>query len=86
MLPPPANIGFPVPASASVEAAGQFAVNGLRSRDNNFTIDGSDNNDEDVGVRRQGFIALNPQPIVSIAEFQVFAALADPRFGRNIGE
>src|SRR5581483_5092409 len=30
---------------------GQFSVNGLRARSNNFTVDGSDNNDEDVGVR-----------------------------------
>ena len=37
-----------------------FAVNGLRSRANNFTVDGSDNNDEDIGVRRQGFVALIP--------------------------
>ncbi len=37
---------------AGVGSAGQFAVNGLRSRANNFTVDGSDNNDEDIGVRR----------------------------------
>jgi len=86
VLPPPATNGVPGPGiSASVGTAGQFTVNGLRSRDNNFTIDGSDNNEEDVGVRRQGFVALNPQPIESIAEFQIIAALGDARFGRNIG-
>ena len=38
-------------------------MNGLRSRANNFTVDASDNNDEDIGVRRQGFFTLVPQPI-----------------------
>lgn len=68
-----------------VGSAGQFAVNGIRSRANNFTVDGSDNNDEDIGVRRQGFTALIPQPIESIKEFQVITLLAPAQFGRNIG-
>ncbi|HYE66418.1 MAG TPA: carboxypeptidase regulatory-like domain-containing protein [Pyrinomonadaceae bacterium] len=70
---------------AGVGSAGQFAVNGLRSRANNFTVDGSDNNDEDIGVRRQGFLALVPQPIESIKEFQMITLLAPAQFGRNIG-
>lgn len=68
-----------------VGSAGQFSVNGLRSRSNNFTVDGSDNNDEDIGVRRQGFLALVPQPIESIREYQVITLLAPAQFGRNIG-
>ena len=70
---------------AGVGSAGQFAVNGLRSRANNFTVDGSDNNDEDIGVRRQGFLSLIPQPIESIKEYQVITLLAPAQFGRNIG-
>jgi hypothetical protein len=70
---------------AGVGSAGQFAVNGLRSRGNNFTVDGSDNNDEDIGVRRQGFVELVPQPLDSIQEYQVITALAPAQFGRNIG-
>ncbi|HEX8457382.1 MAG TPA: hypothetical protein VF656_08805, partial [Pyrinomonadaceae bacterium] len=57
----------------------------LRSRANNFTVDGSDNNDEDIGVRRQGFVALVPQPIESIREYQAITLLAPAQFGRNIG-
>ena len=68
-----------------VGSAGQFVVNGLRSRGNNFTVDGSDNNDEDIGVRRQGFVALVPQPIESVQEYQVITLLAPAQFGRNIG-
>ncbi|MCP9494194.1 MAG: TonB-dependent receptor [Pyrinomonadaceae bacterium MAG19_C2-C3] len=70
---------------AGVGSAGQFAVNGLRSRANNFTVDGSDNNDEDIGVRRQGFVALNSQPIESVQEYQAITLLAPAQFGRNIG-
>jgi hypothetical protein len=70
---------------SGVGSAGQFAVNGLRSRANNFTVDGSDNNDEDIGVRRQGFLSLVPQPIESIKEFQIITLLAPAQFGRNIG-
>lgn len=68
-----------------VGSAGQFSVNGLRSRANNFTVDGSDNNDEDIGVRRQGFLALVPQPIESIKEFQMITLLAPAQYGRNFG-
>ena len=57
-----------------VGSIGQFSVNGLRSRSNNFTVDGSDNNDEDIGVRRQGFVALAPQSTESIEEFQIITA------------
>ncbi len=70
---------------AGVGSAGQFSANGLRSRANNFLVDGSDNNDEDIGVRRQGFFALVPQPVESIKEYQVISNLAPAQFGRNIG-
>ena len=70
---------------AGVGSSGQFAVNGLRSRANNFTVDGSDNNDEDIGVRRQGFLALVPQPIESIQGYQIVTLLAPAQYGRNFG-
>jgi len=70
---------------AGVGSAGQFSVNGMRSRSNNFTVDGSDNNDADIGVRRQGFFSLVPQPIESIQEFQVTTLLAPAQYGRNFG-
>ncbi len=68
-----------------VGSSGQFSVNGLRSRANNFTVDGSDNNDEDIGVRRQGFLSLVPQTIESVKEYQVISLLAPAQYGRNIG-
>jgi hypothetical protein len=87
VAPPPQTIGDVAGPGVGpgVGSAGQFAVNGLRSRANNFTVDGSDNNDEDIGVRRQGFVALVAQPIESIKEFQMITLLAPAQFGRNIG-
>lgn len=87
IAPPPQTLGNVAGpgVGAGVGSAGQFTANGLRSRGNNFTVDGSDNNDEDIGVRRQGFVALVPQPIESIQEYQVITLLAPAQFGRNIG-
>lgn len=87
VAPPPQTLGnIAGPGvGAGVGSAGQFAVNGLRSRANNFTVDGSDNNDEDIGVRRQGFVSLIPQPVDSIQEYHVTTLLAPAQYGRNIG-
>ncbi|HEX8129180.1 MAG TPA: TonB-dependent receptor, partial [Pyrinomonadaceae bacterium] len=87
VAPPPQTLGSVAGPGigAGVGSAGQFSVNGLRSRANNFTVDGSDNNDEDIGVRRQGFFSLVPQPIESIREYQAITLLAPAQFGRNIG-
>ncbi|HZG54017.1 MAG TPA: carboxypeptidase-like regulatory domain-containing protein, partial [Pyrinomonadaceae bacterium] len=78
VAPPPQTLGSVAGPGigAGVGSAGQFSVNGLRSRANNFTVDGSDNNDEDIGVRRQGFFSLVPQPIESIKEYQAITLLA----------
>ena len=87
VAPPPQHIGTTVGPGIGpgVGTAGEFSVNGLRSRSNNFTIDGSDNNDEEVGVRRQGFTSLVPQSIESVQEFQISTLLPEPQFGRNMG-
>jgi hypothetical protein len=86
VLPPPETFGGAGPGvSAGVGTAGQFSINGLRSRENNFTVEGSDNNDEDTGTRRQGFIMTVSQPIESVQELQIITALPDAQFGRNIG-
>jgi hypothetical protein len=87
VAPPPQTLGGVAGpgVGAGVGSAGQFSVNGLRSRANNFTVDGSDNNDEDIGVRRQGFVALIPQPIESVKEYQAITLVAPAQFGRNIG-
>jgi hypothetical protein len=86
VLPPPEPMTLVGPGvSPGLGLPGQFSINGLRSRENNFTIDGSDNNDEDIGARRQGFVNVTPQSIESLQEFQVVTAVGDARFGRNLG-
>jgi hypothetical protein len=87
VAPPPQPIGTILGpgVGAGVGTSGQFSVNGLRARSNNFTIDGSDNNDPDIGVRRQGFVALVPQSPETVQEFQISTLLWDAEFGRNPG-
>jgi hypothetical protein len=87
VAPPPQTLSQTVGPGigAGVGTSGQFAVNGLRSRANNFTVDGSDNNDEEIGVRRQGFTTLLPQSIESLQEFYIATLLPTPQFGRNLG-
>ncbi len=70
---------------AGVGTSGQFAVNGMRSRANSFTVDGSDDNDQDVAVRRQGYLSLLSQPVETVEEFQISTLLWDAEQGRNMG-
>jgi hypothetical protein len=86
VAPPPQVKGVAGPGiGPGIGTPGQFSVNGQRARSNNFTVDGSDNNDEDVGVRRQGFVALVPQSIESVKEIQIVTHLWDAEQGRNVG-
>jgi hypothetical protein len=87
VVSPPEPIGNTVGPGIGpgVGTSGQFSVNGLPSRGNNFMVDGSDNNDEDIGVRRQGFFSLVPQTIESVQEFQIITLLAPAQYGRNLG-
>ncbi|HNJ39249.1 MAG TPA: carboxypeptidase-like regulatory domain-containing protein [Acidobacteriota bacterium] len=86
IAPPPATTGANGPGiGPGVGTAGQFSVNGQRARSNNFTVNGSDNNDQEVGVRRQGFTPAIPIPVEGITEFQVTTLLADSEAGRNTG-
>jgi hypothetical protein len=76
---PGIGIGF------SLGTTGEFAINGMRARSNNFTVDGSDNNDAEFGLRRQGYVDLVPQPLESIQEFQISTLLWNADLGRNFG-
>jgi Carboxypeptidase regulatory-like domain len=59
-----------------------FAVNGSRDRNNNFLLDGVDNNDPSVPGRGSGIVGINPD---SAQEFRVITNNFDPEFGRNTG-
>jgi len=59
-----------------------FSVNGSRERSNNFMLDGSDNNDPDMGGFPKGLSSLNPE---TTQEFRVLTNSYLPEFGRNSG-
>jgi len=63
---------------------GGFSVNGSGERSNNFLLDGSDNNDPDMGtgIGGRGLSFLNPE---TTQEFRVITNSFLPEFGRNSG-
>src|SRR6185312_6273437 len=66
----------------SANNVGGFSVNGQRERNNNFMLDGSDNNDTSVPGGQGGISAANPD---STQEFRVITNNFDAEFGRNTG-
>jgi hypothetical protein len=71
--------------SPSVGTAGELSINGARGRENNYVLDGSDANDEQLGIRRLGFISPAPQSLGTLDELQVITSISDARYGRSIG-
>jgi hypothetical protein len=59
---------------------GGFSINGAREQQNNFQLDGTNNNDP--GVPGSGLVVLNPD---ATQEFRVITANYLPEFGRNSG-
>jgi Carboxypeptidase regulatory-like domain/TonB dependent receptor-like, beta-barrel len=73
------NLIATAPNVSRVTGQGTFAVNGQRSRNNNYMIDGSDNNDISVTISTTQIV---PE---SVAEFQVQTNAYSVEFGRNSG-
>ncbi len=61
---------------------GGFSVNGQRDRNNNFMLDGADNNDTSVPGIAGGISSANPD---STQEFRIITNNFDAEFGRNTG-
>lgn len=61
---------------------GGFTVNGSRERNNNFMLDGVDNNDTSVPGIPGGVLSANPD---STREFRVITNNFNAEFGRNTG-
>jgi hypothetical protein len=61
---------------------GGFSVNGQRDRNNNFMLDGADNNDTSVPGIPGGISSANPD---STQEFRIITNNFDAEFGRNTG-
>ena len=73
------NLIATAPNVSRVTGQGTFAANGQRSRNNNYMIDGSDNNDLSVTIATTQVV---PE---SVAEFQVQTNAYSVEFGRNSG-
>jgi hypothetical protein len=66
----------------SDSSLGGFSVNGGRERNNNFMLDGADNNDTEVPGASSGLTSQNPD---STQEFRIITNNFAPEFGRNNG-
>src|SRR5262245_45884172 len=73
------NLALLSPNVFTAPGSTQISANGQRARNNNFTIDGTDNNDISV--------TLPTSPIIpeAVAEFQVQTNAYNAEFGRNSG-
>ena len=70
------------PGITQSDGMGGVSVNGGRERNNNFLLDGTDNNDADVPGNLGGVTAQNPD---STEEFRVLTNNFAPEYGRNNG-
>jgi len=70
------------PGTVTTSNAGGVSVNGQRDRNNNFMLDGADNNDTSVPGGLGGISSANPD---STQEFRVITNNFDAEFGRNTG-
>ncbi len=70
------------PGASQTNGVGGFSVNGSRDRNNNFLLDGVDNNDTSVPGGAGGLASLNPD---ATQEFRVITSNFLPEYGRNTG-
>jgi hypothetical protein len=70
------------PGTSQTNALGGFTVNGSRERNNNFLLDGADNNDTSVPGIPGGVLSANPD---STEEFRVITNNFNAEYGRNTG-
>ena len=68
--------------SNTTSGNGGFSVNGARDRNNNFLLDGVDNNDTSVPGILGGALGANPE---STEEFRIITNAFSAEYGRNTG-
>lgn len=73
------NLALLSPNVAQGPGSSGISANGNRARNNNFMIDGTDNNDASVTI------ATTPVLPEEVAEFQIQTNAFDAEFGRNTG-
>jgi hypothetical protein len=73
------NLVLTAPNASFTTGQGTYAINGQRPRNNNYMIDGSDNNDINVTIATSQIV---PE---AVAEFQILQNPYSVEFGRNSG-
>jgi hypothetical protein len=82
ILRDPYQLALLGPGVVQSDDFGGISVNGTRTRNNNFLLDGVDNNDADVPGQLGGLTTQNPD---STQEFRVITSNFAPEYGRNNG-
>src|SRR6204780_426719 len=82
ILRDPYQLALLGPGTTQGDGLGGLSVNGGRERNNNFLLDGADNNDANVPGPLGGLTTQNPD---STQEFRVITNNFAPEFGRNNG-
>lgn len=70
------------PGVTQSDGMGGISANGGRERNNNFLLDGADNNDTEVPGGLGGITSQNPD---STEEFRIITSNFAPEYGRNKG-
>jgi hypothetical protein len=70
------------PGTAQSTGSGGFVVNGSRDRNNNFLLDGVDNNDTSVPGIAGGVLSASPE---NSEEFRIITDNFNAEYGRNTG-
>jgi hypothetical protein len=79
----PYQLALLSPGTATTTSGnGGFSVNGARDRNNNFLLDGVDNNDTSVPGILGGVLSANPE---STEEFRIITNAFAAEYGRNTG-
>jgi hypothetical protein len=78
------GVTIPQPEGRGLSATGWFAANGTRPAQNNFLLDGIDNNSNNVDFLSGAAYVLKP-PVDAISEFKVQTSAFSAEFGRAGG-
>lgn len=79
-----AGVSQEAPTGRGLEASGTFVANGLSSSNNNYILDGIDNNNDSVDFLNGASFAIKP-PVDAIQEFKVQTSNFSAEFGRAGG-
>jgi Carboxypeptidase regulatory-like domain/TonB-dependent Receptor Plug Domain/TonB dependent receptor len=79
-----AGVSQEAPTGRGLEGSGTFVANGLSSSNNNYILDGIDNNNDSVDFLNGASFAIKP-PVDAIQEFKVQTSNFSAEFGRAGG-